>query len=251
VKTIDLNCDLGESFGVYRLDISDEVLVCFSSANVACGFHAGDPTTMRRTVRRCLELGIAVGAHPGLPDLVGFGRRRMDVSAEEVYDIVVYQIGALRAFVESEGGRLRHVKPHGALYHMAAERPELAEAVAEAVRRVDASLVLYGLAGSRLIEAAEKAGLRAASEAFADRAYDRDGKLVPRGVPQAVLTETGAVVEQAVRLASEGRVRTAEGAEIVLRVDTICFHGDGPAVADGVRAVRRALAERGIGVAAP
>src|SRR5690606_26016961 len=177
---IDLNCDLGEGFGAYRIGADEEILPHVTSANVACGFHAGDPRTMRLTLAAARERGVAVGAHPGLPDLAGFGRRAMEVSPEEVYDLVVYQTGALLGFARAARTELQHVKAHGALYNQAAARPDLADAVARAVRDVDPGLVLFGLAGSHLVAAAEALGLRAAREAFADRHYRADGSLVPR-----------------------------------------------------------------------
>ncbi|GAB2698534.1 LamB/YcsF family protein [Paenibacillus thermoaerophilus] len=252
MKTIDLNCDMGESYGVYRLELPDEALELISSANIACGYHAGDPATMRRTVKRCLERGIAVGAHPGLPDLAGFGRRRMDVSPDEAYELTLYQIGALDAFVRAEGGRLSHVKPHGALYNMAADDARLAEAIATAVARYDDSLVLFGLSGSELTAAARRAGLRAAEEAFADRAYMRSGRLVPRSMPGSVHEDTRAVAEQALALARNGAVRAWDAPETVaVRADTLCLHGDGPHAAEHIRAVRLALEQAGFSIRAP
>lgn len=176
---IDLNCDLGESYGAYKLGVDEEMLGRITSANVACGFHAGDPGVMRRTVQMALKHGVAVGAHPGLPDLIGFGRRNMDISPREAYDMVVYQIGALAAFVQSEGGRMQHVKPHGALYNMAAKSKELSEAIAEAVYKVDPELILFGLSGSELVRAGERIGLKTANEVFSDRTYQQDGSLTP------------------------------------------------------------------------
>ncbi len=182
---IDLNGDMGESFGAYRIGHDEELAKVVTSANIACGFHAGDPAVMRRTVKLCLEHGVEVGAHPGLPDLMGFGRRAMQITPEEAYDLVLYQAGALQGFVRAEGGRMRHVKPHGALYNMAAVQRPLAESIAKAVYRLDPELILFGLAGSELIRAAESIGLRAASEAFADRTYRADGTLTPRTDPEA------------------------------------------------------------------
>src|SRR5690625_2614698 len=183
--TIDINCDMGESFGAWKMGNDEDVLPYVTSANIACGFHAGDPGTMRRTVAAALQHNVAIGAHPGLPDLVGFGRRTMDVSAQDVYDLVVVQVGALAAVAASQGARLHHVKAHGALYNMAANDPQLATAVAEAVKSVDPQLVLFGLAGSHQVEAGRKAGLKVAQEVFADRTYQDNGLLTPRWEPDA------------------------------------------------------------------
>ncbi|WP_051507012.1 LamB/YcsF family protein [Saccharibacillus sacchari] len=225
--SIDLNCDLGESFGAYTLGRDAEILPYVTSANIACGFHAGDPSVMQRTVKLALEAGTAIGAHPGLPDLAGFGRRTIDVSASEVYAMTVYQIGALDAFVRAEGGTLKHVKPHGALYNMAAARADLAEAIAEAVYRVNPALALFGLANSELTRAAGRIGLRVAHEAFADRGYLADGSLMPRGLPGALIVDAKTAAARVVRIALEGRVNAPDGGDVEMRADTICLHGDG------------------------
>lgn len=248
---VDLNCDLGESFGAWRLGADDEVLPHITSANIACGFHAGDPGVMARTVAAALVHGVALGAHPGLPDLVGFGRRTMDVSAAEAHDLVVYQVGALAAFAAAAGTRLQHVKPHGALYNMAAVRPELADAIARAVRAVDAGLALYVLAGSGMVAAADAAGLRAVAEVFADRNYNADGTLVSRRRPDALVDDVGQAVRRAVGMVREGRVRALDGTDVMLRADTICIHGDGPHAAEFAQKLRGALEGEGISVAAP
>ena len=185
--TVDLNCDMGESLGAWNMGQDEALLPFVTSANIACGFHAGDPAVMKRTVRAALRHGVALGAHPGLPDLVGFGRRNMDISAEEAFDMTVYQLGALAAVVKAEGGQLHHLKPHGALYNMAATKAALAEAIAEAVYKVQPELMLYGLAGSALTKAGEKLGLRTAHEVFADRTYQADGTLTPRRQPDALI----------------------------------------------------------------
>ena len=247
---VDLNCDMGESFGAYRIGADDAVLPHVTSANIACGFHGGDPTVMHETVAAARARGVAIGAHPGLPDLAGFGRRTMDVTADEVYDLVVYQVGALLGFVRAAGATLNHVKPHGALYNMAATRPPLADAIARAVRDVDAQLVLYGLAGSALVAAAERAGLPAASEAFADRHYLADGTLVPRRRADALVDDADAAVVRAVRMVCEGRVRTVDGTDLTLRADTLCLHGDGAHAAALARRLRAGLEEAGVTVAA-
>ncbi len=204
MSIIDINCDMGESFGAYQLGTDEEILKYITSANIACGFHAGDPATMRKTVKLALEHEVGIGVHPGLPDLAGFGRRNMDISPQEAYEMVVYQIGSLWGFVKAEGGRIQHVKPHGALYNMAAVNRELSEAIAEAVYKVNPELILFGLAGSELVKASEKAGLRTASEVFADRTYQQDRTLTSRKLPHAVITDDDAAVAQVIRMAKEG-----------------------------------------------
>jgi UPF0271 protein len=245
---VDLNCDLGESFGPWTMGQDGEVLASITSANIACGFHAGDPAVMRRTVRLAREAGVAVGAHPGFPDLAGFGRRELHVTPVEARDLVLYQVGALAAMAAAEGATLEHVKPHGALYNMAARDRRLADAIAEAVRAFDSSLVLFGLAGSALLAAGEAAGLRVASEVFADRAYEPDGSLASRTRPGAVLHDRPAVVARAVSMARDGHVAAADGSRVALRADTICVHGDTPGAADLARALRRGLEEAGVSV---
>jgi UPF0271 protein len=247
---VDINCDMGESFGAYEIGADDEVLPYVTSANIACGFHGGDPTVMRKTVAAAVKHGVAVGAHPSLPDLMGFGRRAMQVTPDEVYDLLIYQIGALLGFVQAAGVRLAHVKPHGALYNMAAAQPALADAIARAVRDVDSRLVLFGLAGSHLLKAAERAGITSASEAFADRNYLHDGALVPRSRPDAMVADVDEAVRRAVRMVKEGVVPDVEGEEIPIRADTICIHGDGPHAASLARQLRAGLEAAGIQVTA-
>jgi 5-oxoprolinase (ATP-hydrolysing) subunit A len=249
--SVDLNCDLGESFGAYRIGNDEQILPFVTSANIACGFHAGDPSVMRHTVQFCLEHNVAIGAHPGLPDLVGFGRRNMAVSAQEVYDMVVYQMGALQAFVQAEGGTLHHVKPHGALYNMAATDVKLAEAIAEAVYKVYPQALLYGLAGSELIRAAERLQLKAAQEVFADRSYQQDGTLTPRNQPNALITDPGEASKQVLRMVQQGLVLSQQGMEVAIQADTICLHGDGPHALAFARSIRKELQQAGIAVAAP
>ena len=251
MTTVDLNCDCGESFGAWRYGDDDALLAQVTSANVACGFHAGDPGVMRRTVETALRHEVAIGAHPGLPDLVGFGRRDIEVSAQDVYDMVVYQVGALAAVAAARGATLRHVKPHGALYNMAATRRPLAAPIARAVRDVDHRLVLFGLAGSALVAAGRDAGLAVAEEVFADRRYTAQGTLVPRGEPGAVIERPEAAVRQAVRMVREGVVESIDGREIALRADTICIHGDTPGAGEHARLLRAALNDAGIEVRAP
>ncbi len=210
---IDLNCDMGESFGPYRIGADDDVFPLITSANVACGFHGGDPSVMRQTIASARNHGVAVGAHPGFADLAGFGRRNIDASAEEVYDLIVYQLGALAGFAAAAGERLQHVKPHGALYNMAVARADLSEAIARAVRDVDRTLILFGLPGSQLIIAGEAAGLRTASEAFADRNYMPDGSLVSRSRPDALIPDVNAAAARAVRMVRDGHVTAVTGEE--------------------------------------
>src|SRR3954447_21399485 len=250
MRHVDLNWGLGESFGAFTIGADAELMSIITSANVACGFHAGDPAVMRRTVHMARDAGVAVGAHPGLPYLVGFGRGEMRVSPQEVEDMVLYQVGALRALAAAEGVPLRHVKAHGALYNMAARDRGLAEAIARAVRALEPALIVFGPAGSESLRAASAAGLSSAAEGFADRTYEPDGSLTPRSQAHALVQEQGAVVRRAVRMAAEESVVATDGSEIVMRVDTMCIHGDTPGAAELARAVRAGLERAGIGVAA-
>ncbi len=245
---VDLNCDMGESFGAYRIGADDEVFPFITSANVACGFHGGDPTVMRTTLAKARDRGVAVGAHPGFPDLIGFGRRNMDVSPSDIYDLVVYQVGALMGFARAASVELQHVKAHGALYNMAAAKPELAAAIARAVRDVDRQLILFGLPGSHLIIEGESAGLTTASEVFADRTYMNDGSLVSRKRPDAQVHDTNEAVQRAIRMVREKTVRSIDGQDIPLKVDTICLHGDGPHAAEFAQGLRAAFDAAGIAV---
>jgi 5-oxoprolinase (ATP-hydrolysing) subunit A len=245
---IDLNCDMGESFGAYRIGADDEVFPFITSANVACGFHGGDPAVMRATIAQAVRCDVAIGAHPGFPDLIGFGRRNMDATRQEVYDLVVYQIGALLGFAQAAGARLQHVKAHGALYNMAAVKPELASAIAEAVRDVDRTLILFGLPGSHLISEGNAAGLRTAGEAFADRNYMSDGSLVSRRRPDAQVHDADEAVTRAIRMVHEGKVRSIDEGDIAIDVETICIHGDGPHAAEFARRLRSAFETSGIEV---
>lgn len=245
---VDLNCDFGESFGIYRLGEEKEILEYVTSVNVACGFHAGDPLVMRKTVQMALEQKVAIGAHPGFPDLLGFGRRNIAVTSEEVYAYVVYQIGALAAFVKAEGGALTHVKPHGALYNMAAKDAALAEAIAKAVYDVDPTLILYGLAGSELIRAGKKIGLRTASEVFADRTYQQDGSLTPRSNPRALIVDEQEAVLQVLAMVKEKRVRSLQGIDVPIEAETICIHGDGKKAVLFAKRLYEALQKEGVDV---
>jgi UPF0271 protein len=238
---MDINCDMGESFGRYALGNDAELLSLVTSANIACGFHAGDPTVMAQTVRLARQAGVAIGAHPGYPDLQGFGRRAMELSAEEVEALVLYQVGALAAFARAEGLELTHVKPHGALYNQAARQPLLAAAIARAVRRFSPQLVLVGLAGSALVEAGQQAGLKTAAEGFAERGYNPDGSLMARTQPGALIHDPQQAALQALRLATEGI--SFDGQRVA--VDTICIHGDSPQAVAIAGAVRQALQSAG------
>jgi UPF0271 protein len=248
---IDLNCDLGESFGAFTIGEDAAILPLISSASIACGLHGGDPATMRRTVALCLRHGVAIGAHPGLPDLAGFGRREMALSTDEVYELCLYQIGALAAFCQAAGAPLHHVKPHGALYNMAARDAALATAVAQAVRDFRPDLMLYGLAGSELVRAGRAHGLPVAEEAFADRRYESDGRLTPRREAGAVLEAPEEAAAQAADLVIAGRVRSRQGTLVAVRADTICLHGDRPRAAAFARCVRQRLDQHGIAVRPP
>ena len=251
MASVDLNCDVGESFGAWRLGADEAILAQVSSANIACGFHAGDPATMRKTVSLAIDHGVALGAHPGLPDLAGFGRRIIEITTDEAYDMVAYQVGALAAFAAARNARLAHVKPHGALYNMAATRRPLAEAIVRAVREVDPELMLFGLAGSALIEAAKALGVVAIEEVFADRRYLADGTLVPRSEPGAVIADTDVAVRQAVGMVRDGAVTAIDGTRLPVRAGTICIHGDTPGAAEHARVLREALGAASIGIAAP
>lgn len=248
---IDLNCDMGESFGPWKMGNDLAILDHVTSANIACGFHAGDPLTMRGVVRAALAKGVKVGAHPGFPDLVGFGRRNLQVSPDEAYAIVVYQVGALAGFAAASGGRLNHVKAHGALYNMAARDRALAEAIARAVHDVDPGLVMFGLAGSEMIGAAERLGLRCAAEVFGDRTYQDDGSLSPRSLPDAMIEDAEVAAAQVKRMAVEGKVRSSRGNDVAVQADTLCVHGDQPGALAFVKRIRQELAAAGIEVRAP
>ena len=248
VMRIDLNCDMGESFGAYTIGQDEALMRNVTSANIACGFHAGDPSVMRRTVRLALKSEVAIGAHPGFPDLVGFGRRDMKATPQEVEDLVLYQVGAVAAIAAAEGVCLQHVKPHGALYNMAARDPELARAIARAVAAFDSSLILFGLAGSSLLAAGRAASLHVAAEAFADRAYEPDGTLAPRGKPGSVLHDADALVWRVLRMVRERSVAAIDGSTIPLQVDTICVHGDTPGAAELTARLRAGLEAAGIKV---
>jgi 5-oxoprolinase (ATP-hydrolysing) subunit A len=243
---LDLNADVGESFGVYSIGQDVTLMAEITSANIACGFHAGDPSVMRLTVGLARDHGVAIGAHPGFPDLQGFGRRELRVAPRDVEDFVVYQVGALAAVAAVQGLKLQHVKPHGALYNMAARDAALADAIASAVARVDPNLILFGLSGSELIAAGRRAGLQTASEAFADRGYEPNLQLQPRGRPNAVIHDPGQVLARALMLAREHAVIATDGTRHTLDVDTVCVHGDTPGAAELAAEIRRALSQAGV-----
>jgi UPF0271 protein len=245
---VDLNADLGESFGRYRLDDAP-LLDVVSSASIACGFHAGDPVVMREMVGLAHERGVSIGAHPSYPDLLGFGRRELAATAAEIEAYVIYQLGALQGVCAAAGARVRYVKPHGALYNRAARDVAAADAIARAVRAVDPSLALLGLANSEMLRAAERVGIRGVSEAFVDRGYRADGTLVPRTEPGAVLHDVAAIGERAVRMVRNGVVEAIDGTTLTLRAESLCTHGDGPDALAIVRAVREALIGAAVRVA--
>jgi UPF0271 protein len=250
MKWIDLNADLGESFGRWTLGNDADLMRSITSANVACGFHAGDPGVIRETVRRARAAGVAVGAHPGFPDLVGFGRRNMSASPREVEDFVLYQVSAVAGIAAAEGVRLQHVKAHGALYNMAVTDRALADGIARAIASFDRTLLLFGLPGSELLNAGRAAGLTVVAEGFADRAYEPDGSLTPRSRPGAVIHDAAEVVRRAVRMAREGVVTSTDGRDVPMRVQTICTHGDTPGSHELTRLLREELERSGIVVRA-
>ncbi len=244
-KFIDLNCDMGESYGRWTLGADEEIMPHITSANVACGFHGGDPHVMRKTVALALRHGVAVGSHPSLPDLMGFGRRVMDVSPQELKDYLCYQTGALREFLRVAGSELQHMKPHGILYTMLEKDEPLATAVGEAARESGEELILMALASGKYDRTCRKMGVRVASEGFADRAYNVDLTLVSRKLSGSLITDPARAAAQAVKMAMEGKVRAIDGVEIDIGVQTICCHGDTPGAPNIVRAVREALAKAG------
>lgn len=247
---LDINCDMGESFGNYRYGADEEIISFITSANIACGFHAGDPTVMDRTVALAAAHGVSVGAHPSFPDLMGFGRREMAATPGEVRDYVTYQVGAIAAFARAHGVKLRHVKGHGAIYNMAAVDGRMARAMVEGVARVDPDLIFVGLAGSLLLDAARAAGLAAASEVFADRAYNLDGTLVSRRLPNSVIHDPAAVAARVLQMATQGTVETITGQTMRVVADTVCVHGDTPGAARLAEAIRAALTTAAVPVAA-
>ena len=246
ILSIDLNADLGESFGAYTIGADPELIPLITSVNVACGFHAGDPLVMHKTVELCAKYGVAVGAHPGFPDLAGFGRRNMAMKPEEVKAAVLYQTGALAAFCRAAGVPLRHVKLHGAMYNMAAKDPLLARAVAEAVASLGEGIALMGLSGSEMLKAAHEAGVPVLSEVFADRGYRSDGSLVPRGQPGDLIPDEEEAASRVLRMIREGVVRSVEGVDVPIRADSVCVHGDGPKALAFAGKLRQELEKAGI-----
>lgn len=245
---IDLNSDLGESYGAYKMGRDADIIPLVSSANVACGFHAGDPTIMAKTAKLCKDSGAAMGAHPGYPDLQGFGRRNMNVSPTDVKNLILYQVGALAAFCKSEGIRLQHLKPHGALYNMAAKDPALARAICEGIQEFDGNLILLGLAGSEMLRQAKEIGLPCASEVFADRAYEDDGTLVSRTKPGAMISDEDEAVARVIGMIKNHTVTTITGKEIEIIPDSVCVHGDSEKALLFVEKIRAALEGEGIEV---
>lgn len=249
--TIDLNADVGEGFGPYTIGADEAIIPLVSSANIACGFHAGDPHIMRKTVELCLAHGTAIGAHPGLPDRMGFGRRAWQVAPDELYDWMLYQIGALQSIAAASGGSVRHVKPHGALYHMASQDAALAEAIVRSVRSADDGLVLFGPPGSELEREAKRQMLTFVAEGFADRCYAADGRLLPRNHAGAVIDRPEPALAQALALASEGRVRSVDGKWVAIAVGTLCLHSDTPQAAGLARAISEGMRAAGVTISAP
>jgi UPF0271 protein len=247
---VDLNADVGESFGAYTSGNDEALLPLVTSASVAAGFHAGDPSVLRRTIRLAASHGVAIGAHPGFPDLVGFGRRNIQVSPADAEDFVLYQIAAVAGVAAAAGVSLQHVKPHGALYNMAVKDSALAEAIVRAIAAFDAQLIVLGLPGSELLHAAQRRGLRTAADAFADRAYDADGSLRARTKPDAVIHDPALVVARAVRMVTEGVVEAVDGTVVSLRVDTLCLHGDTPDATLLAASLRRGLEAANVAVKA-
>ena len=245
--SVDLNCDLGESFGRYELGQDAAIMPLVTSANVACGFHAGDPSVMRSTVQLVKQNKVALGAHPGYPDLQGFGRRQIDLTSREVTDIVTYQVGALAAYATAEGIKLVHVKPHGALYNLASKDFVVAKAIAQAVHEIDPSLILVGLAGSVLVKAGEERGLKVANEGFPDRAYLPNGQLMPRTQDGAVIHQPQIVAANALRLVKQGLI--VKGKKV--QIDTLCLHGDNLNAVENARVVRLALEKGGVRISSP
>ena len=247
---IDLNCDMGESYGAWKMGADAEVMPYISSANIACGFHAGDPATIRKTVRLAVDRGVAIGAHPSLPDLMGFGRRVMRISPQDMYDLVLYQAGAVEAFARAAGAKLHHVKCHGALYNMAANDEGLSDAMVRAVKDLGSGVILYALSHSRNFDIAKKSGVPVAGEVFADRGYSDDGTLAPRDKPGGMIVDAAACVKQALAMIEEGYVTSLAGKRVAVAADTMCLHGDQPGAVRFAQNLRKAFSEKGITVAA-
>lgn len=245
---VDLNSDLGESFGNYKIGLDEEVIKYVTSVNIACGWHAGDSEVMENTIKIAKENGVAVGAHPGFPDLMGFGRRNLSVSPAEMKAYIKYQLGALMAFAKTEGVKIQHVKPHGAMYNMAAKDLSLAKAIAQAIYEVDKNIILLGLANSELIKAGEQTGLEVANEVFADRAYNADGTLVARSKEGSVIHDADVAISRVVRMVKEGKVTAITGEDVNINAQSICVHGDNPDAVKFVKEIKRRLQEEEIQV---
>ncbi|MCQ9290939.1 5-oxoprolinase subunit PxpA [Staphylococcus hyicus] len=248
MRKVDLNCDLGESFGNYTIGNDYKVIPLITSANVACGFHAGDPMVIQKTVHLAKENEVSVGAHPGFPDLQGFGRRNLDMTHDDIYSMLIYQIGAVRAFCNLHDVPLNHVKPHGALYQMGAKDRAIARVIAQAVFDIDPNLIFVGLSQSYLIEEAQKVGLQTASEVFADRRYEANGQLVSRKHNHAVIEDTEEAISQVVKMVTQGTVTATNGEDIHIKADTICVHGDGAHALEFVKQIRDALSKVGVNI---
>ena len=249
MNKIDFNCDLGESFGNYKLGLDEEVIKYISSANIACGYHASDPLVMSQSVKSAKENGVAVGAHPGFPDLMGFGRRNMSVQPNEAKAYVQYQVGALSAFCRANGVKLCHVKPHGALYNMAGKDYALSKAICEGIYEINPDIILLGLSGSQMLKAAADTGLRCAMEVFADRAYEEDGSLVARTKPGAVITDENESISRVIGMVKNGTVTAITGKEIPIQAQSVCVHGDGVKALEFVKKIKAALENEGIEIA--
>ncbi len=244
--SIDLNCDMGESFGAWQMGRDADLMDFVSSINIACGFHAGDASVIRRTVETAAEKGVAIGAHPSFPDLQGFGRREMRLSSQEIFDIILYQVSAVKGICEAFGTKLRHVKPHGAMYNQAAKDLEIAKSIAEAVKRIDKNLIFYGLSGSFLISEAEKIGLKTMNEVFADRTYQTDGSLTPRTQPNALIKNAETAVLQVFQMIKEKSVTATSGERVAIKAETVCIHGDGENALEFAKMINAKLIENGI-----
>lgn len=247
---VDLNSDLGESFGSYTIGMDSSIIPFVSSVNIACGWHAGDPLVMAETVKSAMKSGAGIGAHPGYPDLMGFGRRNLAVTPAEVKAYTLYQLGALTAFVKAANGTLQHLKPHGAMYNMAATDAKLAQAIAEAVYEASPDLILLGLANSEMVKAGKRVGIRVAQEVFADRAYQANGTLVPRSQPGAVLHDAEEAIARVVRMVKKGEVVAITGETVEISADSICVHGDNPEAVEFVKRIRTTLEDEGVMVTA-
>ncbi len=243
---VDVNSDLGESFGRYTLGMDADILPLVSSANVACGYHASDPLVMNKTIAMAKEAGVRVGAHPGFPDLMGFGRRNMDVSPAEAKAYTLYQLGALDAFCKAHGVKMQHVKPHGAMYNMAGKDYALSKAICEAIYEYDKDLIVMALSGGELVHAAEDMGLKVAREVFADRAYEEDGSLVNRRKEGAMITDENEAIARVVRMIKEQKVTAITGKDIPIKADSVCVHGDGVKALAFVKKIRETLTAEGI-----